>query len=393
MPLSSLFPHYTHLVLASGCTVPRIHPALPPSTYCKPALDLVHWYTQHPAQAHRPAPALDQTEHVTVVGHGNVSLDIARMLLAPIEHLEKHDVPERVLDVLRRSRVKHVSVVGRRGPLEASFTTKELREMMTLPNTSLVPLQPGLLDSVTDSGGKLTRQQTRLLDLLKKGSTNKFGTTPRTFSLDFFRSPIGISTSRESTSHTAQLSLAHTVLDSDKRAIPSGETSSLATDLVVTSLGYHAEPAAALYEPALGHLRNVGGRVIGADGKVLENVYTSGWAATGAKGVLASTMLNAHATVDTILSDLRASSPSLEGLQTGPAPPPSSAVLSEVEQKLNPNPDLESVPEDILHAKKDRLVFDYADWRKVDAEEKRRGDAKGKERERMDWEGAHQFLG
>jgi len=123
-------------------------------------------------------------------------------------------------------------------------------------------------------------------------------------------------------------------------------------------------------------------------------VYTSGWAATGAKGVLASTMLNAHATVDTILSDLRATSPGLEALQTGPAPPPSSAILSgEVEQRLNPNPDLESIPEDILQARKDGLTFDYRDWKKVDSEEKRRGEVEGKERERMDWEGARQFLG
>ncbi|KAG1876072.1 hypothetical protein C8R48DRAFT_811382 [Suillus tomentosus] len=67
---------------------------------------------------------------------GNVSLDIARILLTSPSVLRQYDVPEHVLEVLSRSTVKHVSIVGRRGPLEAAFTTKELREMINLPEAS-----------------------------------------------------------------------------------------------------------------------------------------------------------------------------------------------------------------------------------------------------------------
>ena len=34
----------------------------------------------------------------------------------------------------------------------------------------------------------------------------------------------------------------------------------------------------------------------------------------------------------------------------------------------------------------------YEDWKRVDAEEVRRGQAGGKERERMDWAEAHTFI-
>jgi hypothetical protein len=44
-----------------------------------------------------------------------------------------------------RSTVKHVSIIGRRSPLEAAFTIKELREIINLPAASMVPSNSSLL--------------------------------------------------------------------------------------------------------------------------------------------------------------------------------------------------------------------------------------------------------
>ena len=106
----------------------------------------MHWYTAHPAAP--PPPPLHAIEHVSLIGNGNVSLDIARILLTPVDHLAKFDVPEHVLNLLARSAVRHVSIIARRGPLEAACTAKELRELLSLPNVSMVPLDPALLTSV-----------------------------------------------------------------------------------------------------------------------------------------------------------------------------------------------------------------------------------------------------
>ncbi|EPS97938.1 hypothetical protein FOMPIDRAFT_1079005, partial [Fomitopsis schrenkii] len=369
LPLSSLLQHYTHVLFSTGCTVPTLHPALPPSSYCVPALSLVHWYTQHPSRP--PTPPLENISHVTLIGQGNVSLDVARMLLTPPSELAKFDVPEPVLAVLERSAVEHVSIVGRRGPFQAAFTTKELREMMNLSNASMIPLDPAALQP--GNGAEVTRQQSRMLQLLQKGSRNKAGTTRKTWSLDFFRSPTGLAlpdaTDAPGVRPPATLTLAHTMLDPSARAVTTGDTSSLQTGLVVTSLGHHAEPGAAWYDPALGHLRTLGGRVLDAAGRTVRNVYASGWAATGARGVLASTMMDAYAVADTILRDAFPS----EDVKTVPVGAKTAEADKEFADEVVPRAvDGEGPPPKVEKAWRDGQVTDYADWREINAEEIRR---------------------
>lgn len=393
LPLSTLLQHYTHVLFSTGCTVPVLHSALPPSAYCVPALSLVHWYTQHPSRP--PTPSLEKISHVTLIGQGNVSLDVARMLLTPPSELAKYDVPDPVLAVLERSAVEHVSIVGRRGPFQAAFTTKELREMMNLSNASMVPLDSSVLQPA--DGAELTRQQSRTLQLLQKGSKNKPGTTRKSWSLDFFRSPTGLAlpnaTDAVGVRPPAQLTLAHTMLDPSARAVTTGETSSLETSLVVTSLGHRAEPSAAWYDPALGHLRTLGGRVLDAAGRTVRNVYASGWAATGARGVLVSTMMDAYAVADTILRDAFPGEDVKTvpvgdvdvGAKTAEADKEYTDVLPQAVVGEDPPPEVEK-------AWRDGQVTDYADWREINAEEIRRGHERGKERERMGWDEAQRFL-
>ncbi|KAF8066817.1 hypothetical protein FPV67DRAFT_1496622 [Lyophyllum atratum] len=366
-----------------------------------PAISLVHWYTQHPS---RPSPPpLERLSHVSLIGNGNVSLDIARMLLTPVSVLEKYDVPAHVLEVLARSQVKHVSIFGRRGVLESAFTTKELRELMNLPDASMVPLSPEILNpppasNTATSSSTLTRQQSRILQLLRQGSKNPPGSTNKTWSLDFFRAPLHLAPPPPGSS-LAQLTLAHTALDpSHTRAIPTGETSTVSTSLVVTSLGFHAEPWSPFHDPTIMHMRTTpGGRVVvpasdgSSAGTALQNIYASGWAATGAKGVLASTMLNAYAVADTVLSDW------LPGgeVQTVVTPASSDATCvtrDAAQVLLNPSPHPEDPPMEVVEGLNDGLITEYGDWKRLDAEEVRRGALLGKERERMGWQEAKAFL-
>ena len=152
--------------------------------------------------------------------------------------------------------------------------------------------------------------------------------------------------------------------------MPTEETSTLSTDLVITSLGFHGEPSAMFYDRGLGHLQNVSGRITNHIATICNNIYTSGWAATGAKGVLASTMMNAYGVADTIISDWVANK------HIGR------------DKALN----LDEPPEEIRTALEEGLVTNYADWKKIDEEEVRRGEAIGKERERMGWVEARKFL-
>lgn len=53
-----------------------------------------------------------------IIGQGNVALDVARILLSPVDELRKTDITEYAIEELARSNIKEVTVVGRRGPLQ-----------------------------------------------------------------------------------------------------------------------------------------------------------------------------------------------------------------------------------------------------------------------------------
>ena len=92
------------------------------------ATELVAWYTGHPdADRPRVEAALTGARSVVVVGVGNVALDVARVLARTPEELEPTDMPQHVLDALAAAPVETVTVLGRRSPAHATFTTQELK--------------------------------------------------------------------------------------------------------------------------------------------------------------------------------------------------------------------------------------------------------------------------
>ena len=87
----------------------------------------VGWYNGLP-QFQNLQPDLQSGEHAVVVGQGNVALDVARILLAPLDHLKKTDITEQAIQTLSESKIKHVRVVGRRGPLQVGASLESLRD-------------------------------------------------------------------------------------------------------------------------------------------------------------------------------------------------------------------------------------------------------------------------
>ncbi|KAG9125834.1 NADPH-adrenodoxin reductase [Ceratobasidium sp. 392] len=372
LPLSSLAKHYTHLLLAYGSSIPVTPTLTPDSVQPVAALDFVHWYTAHPnphTKAGIPIDRLTSAKHITVIGHGNVALDVTRMILSPYSRLAPYDVPQSVLEGLKQMRVQHVSVVGRRGPAQVSFTAKEVREMMNLEGVGMKPIDPELFKLGADG---LSRQQSRLLDLMRKGSSTSVSSATRTWSLDFLRSPLTISP----TSVTYSINS----LSPSLSAVPTSESVTIPTDLVIASVGYRSPSINPAWNDArLGRIRNVDGRVVREDGTIVRGVYASGWAANGARGVLASTMWNAYAVAEKIVEDATASLVA-DARDT-------QDVHTEDGIDLRGEPGL---PKAIYEA--GSAVVTYSEWKRIDTEEVRRGEENGKERERMPWGDVVDFL-
>ncbi|GFN81073.1 NADPH:adrenodoxin oxidoreductase, mitochondrial [Plakobranchus ocellatus] len=160
------------------------------------ARSFVGWYNGLP-QDSQLSVNLD-CESAVILGHGNVALDIARMLLTPVHILEKTDITAHALEALCKSRVEQVHIVGRRGPLQVAFTIKELREMIHLPGTRTVIKSSDVkdLDKIIHD---LPRPRRRLTDLIFKSAVSlsneenkSWAEARRECHLVFLRSPLQI---------------------------------------------------------------------------------------------------------------------------------------------------------------------------------------------------------
>ena len=100
------------------------------------ATEFVGWYNGHPEFRDRE---FDLNQEVAVIiGQGNVAADVCRILAKTTDELKHTDITDYALDALARSRVRDIYVVGRRGPAQAKFTAKELRELGELSDAEPV---------------------------------------------------------------------------------------------------------------------------------------------------------------------------------------------------------------------------------------------------------------
>lgn len=243
------------------------------------ARSFVHVYNGHPYADLVPSLDLSKVRRVTIVGHGNVALDCARMLLAPVDELAKTDVPESVLAELARSKVEHVDVVGRRGPLQVSFTTKELRELLNLRGVSFgvdgasINGALGTLDTHPTMEG--ARMKRRMLDLTRKARPAS-ASDGRSWSLGFLRSPVELLPRSDVPGSVGAVRWQHNRLATDAAdpstasAIPTDRFETVETDLVLKSVGYRSVGLPGLpFDARRGVVRNDGGCVVDdAGGKV-----------------------------------------------------------------------------------------------------------------------------
>ena len=265
------------------------------------ATELVAWYTGHPdADRARVEAALAGVRSVVVVGVGNVALDVARVLARTPAELEPTDMPQHVLDTLAATAVQEVTVLGRRGPAQASFTTQELRELDELENATVL-VDPGdlELDPAAEERAAQDRNVARNLAVLRGWAGHAAEPGRTRLHLRFFARPVRLLGQDRVTG----VEVERTAVDADGRAMGTGEVDLLPADLVVRSVGYFGTPLPGLpVDERSGTVPHETGRVL-RDGRPSSGEYVAGWIKRGPSGVVGTNKHDARETVAALLAD------------------------------------------------------------------------------------------
>ncbi|BES96730.1 NADHypothetical protein adrenodoxin oxidoreductase [Nesidiocoris tenuis] len=333
---------YDSVVLAYGCSHDK-ELGIPGERVPKvlSARRFVGWYNGLPED--RDLQVDLDCESVVILGQGNVAVDVARILLSPIDMLKGTDITEYSLEALAASRVKTVHLAGRRGPLQAAFTIKEFREMTKLPDVQTI-LDSSHFEGVEQLVPKLPRARKRLTELLLSTSKQK-QSGYRSFKPTFLHKPVEILSSG-----TALESVRFELnsIDQEKGTVKGrGQFEKIDCGLVLRSIGYQGTCP----DPDI-PFDSTRGVVLKEDG-----ICSTGWIHTGPTGVILSTMSDAYEQSNLLVEDLQKNN--------SPSRKPG---FADIQSKLR---------------SKGVVTVDFDGWRKIDSVEVERGATKGKPREKI----------
>ena len=132
-------------------------------------------------------------ESVAVIGVGNVSLDVSRILAKTADELLVTEIPDNVYQSLKDNKAKEVHVFGRRGPAQAKYTPKELKELDESPTIEVI-VAPEDIDY--DAASEAARRESKSVDLvcqtLESYAMREPGDAPHKIYIHFFESPTEI---------------------------------------------------------------------------------------------------------------------------------------------------------------------------------------------------------
>lgn len=298
------------------------------------ARDLVSLYNSAPDSKPSHSTCLKNAESVAIIGVGNVALDVVRLILAPVDSLRETDVSDTWLQMRSESRVRRVVIIGRRGPLNVSFTIKELREMIKLKGVNTI-MSEADFDGVREQLATLERPRKRLTELMLKSLNQGTNSEDKSWELKLWRTPNEILGDDSVTG----------IKLSDSR--DPGISEIVECGLVVRSVGYSSSQA----DPQLPWDSD---KCVmpNNDGRVGPGLYTAGWLATGPRGVIIDTMNTAFKVAANMATDLNG-------------------------RKLEEKPGRSGLESKLVKS------TSWEDWEKIDKEEVRRGELVGKSREKI----------
>ncbi len=381
-----LLEHYHAIVYATGSPSDRplgIPGEELPGSHA--ATEFVGWYNGHPDHTELEFDLLS-AERAVVVGNGNVALDVARMLVLAPEELAPTDTADHALEVLARSRISEVVILGRRGPAQAAFTNPELRELGELAGADVIVDEAELEHAlaVPDPHAEEDITCRRNVEILRSYAARPPAGHAKRIVLRFLLSPAALLPNEHG--RLGAVELIHNELVPDQtdpthprlRAAPTDKRETLPAGLAFRAIGYRGIPLPGVpFDDRSAIIPNQAGRVLDpASGATLPGEYVVGWIKRGPSGVIGTNKKDAQETVNALLADLTPSGDGdrdVDGVgeqvpERGPAHVPTT-------------PDAASV-EALLRSRQPKLVT-YSGWEAIDRHERALGEPAGRPRVKL----------
>ncbi len=326
------------------------------------ATEFVGWYNGHPDFQDRQFD-LTSARRVAVVGNGNVAMDVTRILAQNPDQLASTDITDEALRALRSSAVEEVVVLGRRGPAQSAFSTKEIKEIGALEDCDLI-IDPAdvEVDEVTASwlasGAEKSAQ--RNLDYLTEAAQLPATGGRCRVRCRFLVSPTEF---HGDDGKLQAVTIEHNELYPDEDGTPrprgNGKTERLEVQLVFKAVGYRGVALPGVpFDDRWGVFPNDEGRLLDSvGGDPVIGQYVVGWAKRGPSGLIGTNGPDSEATVARMVEDLEAG-----------------RVSEAVE------PDVEAIAAFLSERGIDSVS--YRDWTDLDTDEISRGESQGKVREK-----------
>ena len=313
------------------------------------AASFVNWYDAHP-DFERSWDL--SAKEVAVIGNGNVALDVARVLVKSPAQMLETDIPENVYKGLLASNATDVHVFGRRGPAQVKFSPLELREAVHVDGVDTIVYEE---DFQYDEGSQKqieSNNQTRVMvKTLEELREKQITGAPKRLHLHFFSSPVEIIGEN---GKVKALKIERTKLDGNGGVVATGEFRQIPVQAVYRAVGYFGSELSEIpFDSKSGIIPNDKGRVLDSTGKQIEGVYATGWIKRGPVGLIGHTKSDAIETIAQIIED--------KPTWWQPVASEEAAIL------------------ELLDSRKVEYVG-WPEWLRIDAEEKRLGEAQERKR-------------
>ena len=252
-----------------------------------------------------------------------------------------------------------MTILGRRGPAQAAFTYRELKELADRDDIDVI-VDPADMQldphSLHDTEQSPDRGRDQVLELLNELSTRPAKGHDRRIVFRFLVSPVEIVGRERVEGVEVVRNELYRGNNGELRARSTDEREVIPADVVFRAIGYQGVALPGVpFDPITATIPNNRGRVIDPlTGQARVGEYAAGWIKRGPNGIIGTNKPDAQETVDMLLEDVR-------------------------DQRLR----REVLPAKVFErflAERQGEVVSYADWQYLDERERSKGEELGRPR-------------